>query len=928
MSIPYDRVKHYEILKLIGKGGMGEVYLAQDTVLDRKVAIKFLPESIKEDSKSKDRFLREAKAAAALDHPFICKIYETGKINGNAFIAMEYVEGKTLRDKLEEQPLSLRDSTRIALEIVEALETAHEKGIVHRDLKPDNIMLTPQGHVKVMDFGLAKRILPGGGALEKTLTQATFTEQGTIMGTLAYMSPEQARGEIVDNRSDIFSFGVLLHEMISGESPFSRPTPAETLSAILRDPPPPVSIKPKTVNPSIDRILQKSLAKDPTERYQKISDLSLDIRNIETETAVGPHVLFRKWPVIIGGLIIIAMLLTGILWFSRRSYVPSPEVLPEPVSVLVADFQNQTGDTVFNGALEQAMSIGLEGASFISIYQRPKARKLGNKLEPSAEGRLSAQLAQLVCRSEGINVVLDGSIEPSGAGYALKVWAIDPVSSEKIADASKTIGTKAEVLRAADSLAAQVRSKLGGIPVDSAQAISEETFTTSSLEAMNAYAHAQELKEIGRHEEAVKEYKRALEEDPNMGRCYSGLAIIYYNLGELQKAEEYFQMAMARIDRMSEREKYRTRATYYLMKLNCKKAIEELSVLVEKFPADSSAQANLAVAYYLIRDIPRAAEVGRRAIELYPKNITPRFNMVWYAMASGNFELAKQETQNVLELNPEYEEVYVNLALMETAQGRPEQAAETYRHLESLSSWGASFAATGLADIAVYEGRLADAKEILEKGIDVDLKKGRKDYAADKWAIQAHLLLLQGQRNPAQKAADRAIASSQKVGVQFQAAQIYIRTGQDNKASALAAELSNKLQPEHQAYAKLIEGELRMERDDFPGAIKLFQESQTLVDMWPCHFSLGRAYLRAEAFTEAYSEFELCLKRRGEALSIFFDDVPSCRYLPLIYYYLGQAQEGLGSPAASESYQKFLAIKERAEGDPLVEEVRRRLAAL
>jgi len=240
---------------------MGEVYLAQDTSLDRKVAIKFLPEEMQKDSSAKMRLLREAKAAASLDHPFICKIYETGEIENKAYIAMEYVEGKDLRDRLDEGIPPLGDSLQMSLEIAEALEEAHKKGIVHRDLKPANIMLTPQGHVKVMDFGLAKLVLPKGEeAVTKTLTQASLTDQGTIVGTLAYMSPEQARGETVDARSDIFSLGILIYEMMSGIHPFSKPSAIDTLSSILRDSTPAVSVKPKMVNPVLTPILRKALA--------------------------------------------------------------------------------------------------------------------------------------------------------------------------------------------------------------------------------------------------------------------------------------------------------------------------------------------------------------------------------------------------------------------------------------------------------------------------------------------------------------------------------------------------------------------------------------------------------------------------------------------------------------------------------------------
>ena len=268
MDLSGQTLKHYNILSPLGKGGMGEVYLAKDTNLGRNVAIKFLPKDMEDDALARERFIREAKSAAALDHPFICKIYEAGETEGKAYIVMEYVEGENLKKKMVEGSLSLRDALQIGLEITEALEKAHKNNIVHRDLKPANIMLTPQGHVKVMDFGLAKRILPEGEEeLSRTITQASLTEQGAIAGTLAYMSPEQAKGDKIDGRSDIFSLGIILYEMISGRHPFSKTSVIETLSAILRDPHPPTNVKPKAVNPVISPILKKALNKDVKERY-------------------------------------------------------------------------------------------------------------------------------------------------------------------------------------------------------------------------------------------------------------------------------------------------------------------------------------------------------------------------------------------------------------------------------------------------------------------------------------------------------------------------------------------------------------------------------------------------------------------------------------------------------------------------------------
>ncbi len=922
-----EKVKHYEILRLIGRGGMGEVYLAKDTVLDREVALKFLPETMQEDAKARERFLHEAKSAAALDHPFICKIYETGEADRKAFIAMEYVEGQSLRKKLESGPLFLKDSFRISLEIIEALETAHKKGIVHRDLKPDNIMITPQGHVKVMDFGLAKHIIPSGEELSRTLTQAPVTEQGTLVGTLAYMSPEQAKGEDLDSRSDIFSLGVMLQEMISGEHPFMRPSPVETLSAILRDAPPSIHERMKKKTPAIEHILKKSLAKDSNQRYQSVAELALDIRNIQVEAGLGKRLFFRGWPLIVGGVALVLLFLAGIWWFFIRGLVSKPEVTPAPVSVLIADFQNKTGESIFEGALEQALSIGLEDASFIDVYRRPKARKLAGELDPSAEGRLDSRLAQLVSRSEGINVVIDGSIEPSGQGYMIKINALDSVNSKKLAEVSKKVGSKLEMLNATSKLAADVQSKLGGTPADSARVLSGETFTATSLEAMNAYARAQELSHQGRRDDAIKEYLHAIDLDPDFGRAFSGLAVIYHGLGEQKKAEDYHAKALARIDRMSEREKYRTRAVWYLLTRNYQKAIEECSALVREFPADSAGNSNLALAYFYARDMSHAVEAGRRAVELYPKNITPNYNLVWYSIAAGDFDAAEKQAQKVLELNPRHEKAYVCLALSELALGRASQANEFFQKLKAVSSYGESLAAIGLADLALFEGRPAGAKTLLEKGIPEDLESGRTELAANKLMMLARTHLLQGQKLQALSAADRAVKMSKKEGLLLTAAQVYLEAGQIEKARSLAAELSQRLEPEPRAYAKLAEGEIRLATGDFSGAINLFQEAKELVDTWVGRFALGRAYLEAKAFTEAHSEFETCLKRRGEAASIFFDDSPSYHYFPPVYYYLGRAQEGLKSPAASGSYKTFLTIKEKDEGNPLVKDARRRIAS-
>ncbi|MGA2362304.1 MAG: protein kinase [Candidatus Aminicenantales bacterium] len=926
-----DKIQRYQIIRLLGKGGMGEVYLAKDTALDRHVALKFLPDELENDPRMRERFLREAKSAAALDHPFICKIYETGELHGKSFIAMEYVEGKTLKDRMEQERVPLREAIRITLEIGEALENAHKAGIVHRDLKPANIMISSQGHTKVMDFGLAKRVLPGGDTAElsRTLTQGSITEQGAIAGTISYMSPEQAKGENVDTRSDIFSLGIILDEMISGQHPFSKPSPIETLTSILRDPVPPAHIKPKSVNPVLNPILRKALAKKPEDRYQNVTDFANDLRKAQTEAGFRIRIPIRLASIVAGSVLIIALAVVGILKFRHSGGEGASKHLEteqKPISVLVADFENKTGDPVFEGALEQAFGIGLEGASFIKMYNRTRARTLMNELDSTANGKIKPEAAPLLCSREGINVVITGSIDSSGSGYVFDVWALDPLSYLRLAERSKTIATKAEVLKAADGLAAELRDDLSRIPAGTAQALTQETFTAASFEAMKFYAQAQDLVLAGKDDEAIQEYLKAIEKDPRLGRAYTGLALVYRNRGQDEQANKYFEKAMALIDQMTDREKFRTRGAYYFLNRDSKKAIEEYSALIQQFPMDSAAHTNLPLAYFFNREMQKAFEEGQRAVEFAPRNITARYNLVWYAVGAGKFDEAEKELQEVLKINPEFPEAQVLLALIQLAQDRPREAEKTYLELSTKGARANSLAAIGLADLALYEGRLNDARKTLDAGIASDLKNKFEDEATLKSLMRAQTLLAQGDQGAAVRGADRVAASSKKGSDLFSMAEIYIQAGQLEKALKVAETLNAKLQPELQAYARLIEGEVAQKKGNILGAIDLYQEAQARLDTWLGHLALGRAYLEAKGFIEAHSELDMCLKRRGEAVSIFLDDFPSYRYFAPLYYYLGRAQEGVKSPAAKESYKKFLKIREKADaGDPLVDDARRRL---
>jgi eukaryotic-like serine/threonine-protein kinase len=920
-------LRHYQILEPLGKGGMGEVFLAEDTVLDRKVAIKFLPEVVQQDPQARRRFLREAKAAASLDHPFICRIYETGDATGKAFIVMEYIPGETLRDRLVRGPLPLLESLQLACEIAEAIEEAHEKGIVHRDLKPANIMLTPKGHPKIMDFGLAKQITPlSEVATETTMSIAEdLTKEGIVLGTVAYMSPEQARGASVDARSDIFSFGLVLYEMVSGTNPFHRPSQIDTLSAIVRDAPPPLQVQAASASTKLRAISDKALAKNPAERYQRIGDLAEDIRRLKMRLEKG-GVLFHHWALTAAAVVLLAALIIAGMKLIPQANTRTTAHEIKPVSVIVSDVDNRTGDTAFDGVLEQLLSISLGGAEHVSLYERKQAIDLINRLDPSADGRLSEKNSRLVCQREGINLIVRSSIEKDKGGFLIRAAAIDPISGKPLASADKAISAKTDILKAADYLSAKLRSELGYISAESTDAIVKETFTTTSLEAMKEYAEAQRLIALGKGKEANNAYLSAIDDDPNFGRAYAGLAAAYYAQGEWKLAEKYYKEALDRIEQMTDREKHRTRGGYYLFKQNYRMAAEEYTALLRDYPKDHAGHTNLALMYFMGYKMPEAFREGLLALELDPENLDYRYNQSWYALASGDFERAKRDARKTLQINPAYAKAFVVISLSELAQGRQAEATENYQHLKSLDMLGASLADTGLADLAIYEGRLNDAATVLKKGIATDLQN-KSDRAADKLLMLARAYVEQGKMASAIQAADQATQLQKREEFLFAAAAIYIQAGVDDKARAIAGELSRKIQNVHVAYGKLIGGYLSLHRGDTANAVKLFEEAQSIVDTWLGRFALGRAYLEAGAFSEAFAEFEKCEKRKGEAMSVFLNDLPTCRYLDTLDYYMGRAQEGQGSrDAAHKSFEEFLKIKLRADpGSPLVSDARRRV---
>jgi tetratricopeptide (TPR) repeat protein len=894
---------------------MGAVYKARDTELDRTVALKLIRPELAKNPEILRRFKQELILARQVTHKNVIRIFDLGQSEGIKFITMDFVEGQDLRHLLRERgKFPPEEAARLMLQICRALEAAHSEGVIHRDLKPHNIMLDSSGRAYVMDFGIARSAyLPG------------MTQTGQLIGTPEYMSPEQARGEKLTARSDLFSMGVIFYELLTGQSPYpAGDAPLATLWRRLQEKPKP----PMEVDPEVPKVLNdivvKALEIEPEDRLASAREMAEQLElwlgpSAGTSVIVVPARAKPHWKWISAGLAA-ALVIAGVAF---RWMNPKPKAAHPPVSVLVADFTNHTGDPIFDGTLEPMFNVALEGASFVNAYNRGSARQLAQKL-PHPTDKLDEQSARLVAIGQGLGAVVTGSLSQRGDGYKLSVEALDARTGKSIATGEINASNKDQLLLDVPKLAAPIRKALGDTTPESVQLNKASgAFQAASLEAVHQYAVGSEQQYAGKEEESLATFKKVAELDPNFARAYVAMASSAGNLGQPRDAEKYLKLAMEHVDRMTERERFRVRGLYYLQTGNWEKCVEEYSELVKQYPADSNGHNNLSICYKGEHNTPKAIEEVRRSLEVSPNNDL-HANLALYLAYSGDFPGAEQESRKVLQANPSYESGYASLAYAQVGQGQLAEAIKTYEQLEKISSYGQSIAAQGLADIALYEGRLADAVRFLEAGAAADLKAGRPDSAAADYGLLAYAQLLRKQKAAALAASDKALANSKTVSTRFAAARVYAAAGETAKARKLAEGLATESQLEGPVYAKLIEGEADLADKDPRRAIQVLNEANKQLDTWIGRFDLGRAYLDAGMFMEADSEFDRCIKRRGEALDLF-DYVPTYNYLPEAYYYQGRAREGLNSPGFRDSYQTYLSIRGKAGEDPLLPEIRRRL---
>lgn len=902
---------HYRIIEKLGQGGMGVVYKARDTHLDRFVAIKVLPPEAVADPEGKRRFVQEAKAASALNHPNIVTVHDIDQSDGIDFIAMEYIEGQTLDALIGRKGLKLSEALKCAVQIADALAKAHAAGIIHRDLKPRNVMVTSDGRAKVLDFGLAKLTeVAAASPEEETRTAQQSTLTGMIIGTAGYMSPEQAEGRKVDARSDIFSFGSLLYEMLTGRQAFRGENRALTLAAVLRSEPQPLG--PKAPH-DLEKVVERCLRKDPDRRFQTMADLKVALEDLKEESDSGklavPHAPSRpRSREFLGSVpwaaVALALAAIGFFLWQRLNAAP----LTDKDVLVLADFTNTTGEAVFDSTLREALAVQLEQSPFLKIlsdgHMREDLRFMGH---PAGE-RITNQVAREICQREGEKAMIGGAIVSLGKSYAITLQATNCQTGETLAREQVEAGDKEHVLRAVATATTRMRAKLGeSLASIQKLAVPSGQVTTTSLEAFQAYALGRRQQDLGLSLEALPFYRRATDLDPNFATAYNLLGIMYCNAGEYAPCFEYRKKAFSLVDRVSERERLAISAGYYRQAGELNKAAEQYELLARAYPRTYAPHNDLGIVYWSMGEWEKALAEYQEAARLEPRTAYPQSNQVGLYRSLDRFDEAKAVAEKLAAQKLDSPTTHVALLQVAYVQGDQAEAEKQIQWLVGKQEEYLGIEAQGWN--AAVLGQYRRAMEILDRGGEMARRRNLAGTAARFQLGEAESLALGGNCEEARRKARAATFPDPTPRDTLQKALPLAICGDAATAQKMADDTSKRY-PLHTLWKAVwrpaILAAVELSRNQPEQAIELLQPASAYERAYEFVVYLrGLAYLRLRKGAEAAAEFQRILDHKGANWG---------PYYPLSYVGLARAAALAGDiPRARKAYQDFLALWKDAD---------------